>query len=590
MCSCVGVQRGHGQPNSTETAGAGLPPQLQLLCMHAARVLMPAAVCPGQEGMLAAWTSVHACAGLRLPAACGRFPWRTPGIATATHIPVVGMLHRPTMRLMLCCSSETPGTGAPARVMQGLGGSDVGVTVRRQKCPPAGGRPAAAYRRVGGCRGARIGFLAPCSTAGRGWIGVSAPRRANGAWAASPGAHTKRVGAAPRTLPSALQPLPPLLDNPAASPGLPQPLLPHRGAGGGFTHLPPAAPTAHGLQGVGAATSWPQRHSQARQGLRGGREGGVRASPVPPGRLRGADRAEPTPGRAPGRRCARWRFTTCRRSGPPTALRAPHADFTFRVPCSCAACCLNSLALYGRLPQLFAHPDNAVIFRGIERCTYRRILWAAGDSLPGDGRQTIEVENESGAHCQPSSCLLYALGNAAQKAASTMPRMDGCRRTAGLPRDVRQPIWPCCWHVPPGWLLVACAAQCPLRDPHVVAGRRAAVSEPYPALHMDCSRFRPLVPRPAPTPHPKPAPRRAGPNLNPLHSGLPPAPCSCAADWQFLFIKGSIRTRMLVHEDPSAGGVLPMPCGGGKVWSQATARLPVVNASLVDAASGKRQH
>jgi hypothetical protein len=49
--------------------------------------------------------------------------------------------------------------------------------------------------------------------------------------------------------------------------------------------------------------------------------------------------------------------------------------------------------------ELFAHPDNAVIFRGIERCTYRRILWAAADSLPGDGRQTIEVENESGACC-----------------------------------------------------------------------------------------------------------------------------------------------------------------------------------------------
>lgn len=209
----------------------------------------------------------------------------------ATHVPVVGMLHRPAMRLMPCCSSETPETGAPAGVMQGLGGSDVGVTVRRRKCPPAGGRPAAACRRIGGCRGARIGCLVPCSTAGRGWIGVSAPRGANGA--PSPGAHTKRVGAASRTLPSALQPLPPLLDNPAASPGLPQPLLPHRGAGGGFTHLSPAAPTAHGLQGVGAATSWPQRHSQARQGLRGGREGGVRASPVPPGRLRGADRAEP---------------------------------------------------------------------------------------------------------------------------------------------------------------------------------------------------------------------------------------------------------------------------------------------------------
>ena len=76
---------------------------------------------------------------------------------------------------------------------------------------------------------------------------------------------------------------------------------------------------------------------------------------------------------------------------------------------------------------------------------------------------------------------------------------------------------------------------------------------------MDRSSFWPLVPARAPPP--KPAPRCTSPNPNPLHSCLPPTRCSCAADWQFLFIKGSIRTRMLVHEDPSAGGVLPMRCG-----------------------------
>lgn len=53
------------------------------------------------------------------------------------------------------------------------------------------------------------------------------------------------------------------------------------------------------------------------------------------------------------------------------------------------------------------------------------------------------------------------------------------------------------------------------------------------------------------------------PNPNPSRAAVPqtltcraaPGPCShpCAADWQFLFIKGSIRTRMLVHEDPTAG-------------------------------------
>ncbi|KAI3429873.1 hypothetical protein D9Q98_010184 [Chlorella vulgaris] len=45
--------------------------------------------------------------------------------------------------------------------------------------------------------------------------------------------------------------------------------------------------------------------------------------------------------------------------------------------------------------QLMAHPDNAAIFRGIERCTYRKVVWAASDTGPADGRQTIEVENES---------------------------------------------------------------------------------------------------------------------------------------------------------------------------------------------------
>lgn len=46
--------------------------------------------------------------------------------------------------------------------------------------------------------------------------------------------------------------------------------------------------------------------------------------------------------------------------------------------------------------QLMAHPDNAAIFRGIERCTYRSVLWRSGRA---DGRQTVEVENESGGCC-----------------------------------------------------------------------------------------------------------------------------------------------------------------------------------------------
>jgi hypothetical protein len=52
--------------------------------------------------------------------------------------------------------------------------------------------------------------------------------------------------------------------------------------------------------------------------------------------------------------------------------------------------------------QLMAHPDNAQIFRGIERCTFRKVLWApcaAGRPAVG-GRQTVEVENESGGCCK----------------------------------------------------------------------------------------------------------------------------------------------------------------------------------------------
>ena len=41
--------------------------------------------------------------------------------------------------------------------------------------------------------------------------------------------------------------------------------------------------------------------------------------------------------------------------------------------------------------ELLTHPENSLIFRGIERCTYRRIL--ADDAA---GRQVVEVENESG--------------------------------------------------------------------------------------------------------------------------------------------------------------------------------------------------
>ena len=66
-----------------------------------------------------------------------------------------------------------------------------------------------------------------------------------------------------------------------------------------------------------------------------------------------------------------------------------------------AAACVTASAELPLSPReayaLMSHPDNAVIFRGIERCTYRQVLWAAADAgRPSDGRQTVEVENESG--------------------------------------------------------------------------------------------------------------------------------------------------------------------------------------------------
>ena len=66
-----------------------------------------------------------------------------------------------------------------------------------------------------------------------------------------------------------------------------------------------------------------------------------------------------------------------------------------------AAACVTASAELPLSPreayELMSHPDNAVIFRGIERCTYRQVLWAAADAgRPSDGRQTVEVENESG--------------------------------------------------------------------------------------------------------------------------------------------------------------------------------------------------
>lgn len=81
------------------------------------------------------------------------------------------------------------------------------------------------------------------------------------------------------------------------------------------------------------------------------------------------------------------------------------------------------------LLQLFAHPDNAVIFRGIERCTYRRILWAAADSLSGDGRQTIEVENESGAQCCCWNMLLHCFPLTSQPQGCSSAVGESGRRT-----------------------------------------------------------------------------------------------------------------------------------------------------------------
>lgn len=61
-----------------------------------------------------------------------------------------------------------------------------------------------------------------------------------------------------------------------------------------------------------------------------------------------------------------------------------------------APCQLTAAAVLPLTPretfELLTHPENAAIFKGIDRCTYRRIL--ADD---GDGLQEIEVENESGA-------------------------------------------------------------------------------------------------------------------------------------------------------------------------------------------------
>lgn len=61
-----------------------------------------------------------------------------------------------------------------------------------------------------------------------------------------------------------------------------------------------------------------------------------------------------------------------------------------------APCQLTAAAVLPLTPretfELLTHPENCAIFKGIDRCTYRRIL--ADD---GDGLQEVEVENESGA-------------------------------------------------------------------------------------------------------------------------------------------------------------------------------------------------
>jgi len=166
-----------------------------------------------------------------------------------------------------------------------------------------------------------------------------------------------------------------------------------------------------------------------------------------------------------------------------------------------AAACVTASAELPLSPreayELMSHPDNAVIFRGIERCTYRQVLWAAADAgRPSDGRQTVEVENESGG---PLPACVF--GARTCLCSLVLHRPWRCIQAAGLP--------------------VVCVSD----------GGPAAHKPLKLAAHTPCSAT---------------------------------APSLAPADWHFLFFRGSIQTRMLVHEDPGAGTihVRLAPAGG----------------------------
>lgn len=276
--------------------------------------------------------------------------------------------------------------------MQGLACSDGGVG---GKCPPAGSGPprlAGVSEAPGALGSARRGNFLGCGSAGSG--------------AGHPEAPHGRVGHTPKAVSARTPPHFPRPCNPSprylttllpwhTSPSLCSRAVEQQKA---LLTFPPAAPTAMDVK------EWARQNNSLCVTAKAGKgcAAVVKAACELPLCPRDAFEVRPVPGRPAGgrpQRCsARWGLASRRRAGPPAPLRAPDAAPQPLCFCRCAFGLRPHCRLYPILTlQLFAHPDNAVIFRGIERCTYRRILWAAGDSLPGDGRQTIEVENESGA-------------------------------------------------------------------------------------------------------------------------------------------------------------------------------------------------
>ena len=171
--------------------------------------------------------------------------------------------------------------------------------------------------------------------------------------------------------------------------------------------------------------------------------------------------------------------------------------------------------------ELMSHPDNAAIFRGIERCTYRRVLWAAADcGRPGDGRQTVEVENESGAWgsgpCRGQGGRWGGLGarGLAAAAAARVPARDTSR--ARSPLLGRAPRLACARCLPAAALPPAACADLLWPNDELLqpAGCHAALraAAANPRMHARAARAptRPrLNPNPGgPNPKPAPPPRR----------------------------------------------------------------------------------